>query len=345
MPDPKLWLPALLFILVWSLLHAFTLYIFDYSVADCLTDSIISNFLLASGSFSLSAALAYYRPGNSRYDLIIYWSLGMALLVVFLSIRILDHIFFLHTRILVNLNHTAPIRLGVSFLFITCGSMISAIWSNQQAEKEREARQNESEELKREAELFRLHQQLQPHFIFNSLNSITALVMKQPEEARRMIYLLSDFLRGTMKKEQEFILFSQEKDRLNLYLEIEKVRFGHRLQVVETIGENTLDAIIPALLLQPVLENAIKFSLYSLDGEIVIGLGASIEEQLLVITITNPYDPASGKAEKGTGFGLTAISRRLYLLYGRRDLMQIDNRGGLFSIRFQLPQPKTEIKL
>ncbi len=108
--------------------------------------------------------------------------------------------------------------------------MFSLMWYGQQEYKELANRKTETEQLSKEAELFKLRRQFQPHFLFNSLNSISALIGSDPEKARHMIYQLSDFLRGTLKKdEQQWIALEEEIQYLQLYLEIEKVRFGHRL--------------------------------------------------------------------------------------------------------------------
>src|SRR5690606_14447843 len=131
-----------------------------------------------------------------------------------------------------------------------------------------EKRTKTAQELAREAELSKLRQQLQPHFLFNSLNSISALAGTRPEEARKMIHQLSDFFRSTLKKEsQKLIPFSEELEHLTLYLEIEKVRFGHRLRTDVTCSNEALMYRIPPLLLQPIVENAIKFGLYDTLGE------------------------------------------------------------------------------
>ena len=107
---------------------------------------------------------------------------------------------------------------------------MSLLWFSQKEEKNINERKIDAERLTKEAELFKLRQQLQPHFLFNSLNSINALISVQPEQARKMIQQLSDFLRGTLKKEdQQWVNLSEELQYLQLYLDIEKVRFGHRL--------------------------------------------------------------------------------------------------------------------
>src|SRR5690606_35869240 len=118
-------------------------------------------------------------------------------------------------------------------------------------------------ELLRSAELAKLRQQLQPHFLFNSLNSISALAGSKPEEARKMVHQLSEFLRGTLHKdEQTLVPFSDELRHLQLYLDIEKVRFGNRLKTEIDTHETCLNLKLPSLILQPVVENAIKFGLY-----------------------------------------------------------------------------------
>ena len=102
--------------------------------------------------------------------------------------------------------------------------------STGRSKQEHEQRKADAEKLAKEAELFKLRQQLQPHFLFNSLNSINALIGMRPEEARKMVQQLSDFLRGTIKKEEtQWVSLEEELQYLQLYLDIEKVRFGNRL--------------------------------------------------------------------------------------------------------------------
>ena len=121
--------------------------------------------------------------------------------------------------------------------------------------------------MAKESELFKLRQQLQPHFLFNSLNSINALIGNRPDEARKMVQQLSDFLRGTIKKEEtQWVTLQEEMQYLQLYLDIEKVRFGNRLSTAIEIGEDVSEMTLPALILQPIVENAIKFGLYDTTG-------------------------------------------------------------------------------
>ena len=193
--------------------------------------------------------------------------------------------------------------------------------------------------LSREAELFKLRQQLQPHFLFNSLNSISALTGSQPEKARHMIQQLSDFLRGTLKKDdQKWSTLEEEIQYLRLYLDIEKVRFGHRLQT-EIIFDDALQSLkLPALLLQPVVENAIKFGLYDTYGDVLITLRATQENNYLKIMVQNPFDPETSQPLKGTGFGLSSVQRRLFLLFARHDLLQTQKDEQNFITTILIPQ-------
>ena len=196
-------------------------------------------------------------------------------------------------------------------------------------------------ELLKEAELFKLRQQLQPHFLYNSLNSINALVMISPERAQDMIGKLSDFLRGSVKREAEdTILISEELVYIESYLAIESVRFGDRLQVIFEKDFNE-KATIPPFLFQPILENAIKFGLYGRTGEVKINISIREIGQMAIFKVSNPYDPDS-QPPRGTGFGLQGIARRLYLLYARADLLETEKNDNEFVTTLKIPQPHVQ---
>ncbi|MGZ5285532.1 MAG: sensor histidine kinase [Flavisolibacter sp.] len=219
-------------------------------------------------------------------------------------------------------------------------ALISVLWYTLQEQSASERRKTEAEKLSRDAELFKLRQQLQPHFLFNSLNSINALIQSRPEQARKMVQQLSDFLRGTLKKdEQQWTSFQDELQHLELYLEIEKVRFGHRLTTTIQYEPGIELLKLPALLLQPVVENAIKFGLYDTTGEITIRIEGRQEDGQLVISVSNPFDPETSSPKKGTGFGLNSVQRRLYLLFARNDLLATVTVSNIFITTIKIPQP------
>lgn len=191
----------------------------------------------------------------------------------------------------------------------------------------------------REAELFRLRQQLQPHFLYNSLNSINALIQIDAEKAQEMVGKLSDFLRLSVKRDvEESIAIEEELNYIESYLAIESVRFGNRLRIeINKSGDHLSKAKIPAFILQPILENAIKFGLYGHTGEVIIKIDIALKDQLLHIVIENPFD-ASIQAPRGTGFGLESISRRLTILFARADLLEIKKTNNIFSSMVKIPQ-------
>jgi LytS/YehU family sensor histidine kinase len=211
-----------------------------------------------------------------------------------------------------------------------------------QEQRDSELREQDAIKLAREAELATLRQQLQPHFLFNSLNSISALAGSRPEEARKMIQQLSDFLRGTIRRDdQQLVTLEEELKHLQLYLEIEKVRFGHRLKTEVIKDDAALSKKLPSLLLQPIVENAIKFGLYDTTGEITIKITAMTVDNNLELKVENPFDPVTSQPRQGTGFGLTAVQRRLYLLFARNDLVTTSQEGTknpVFITNVKIPQ-------
>jgi two-component system, LytTR family, sensor kinase len=154
-----------------------------------------------------------------------------------------------------------------------------------------------------------------------------------------MLQQLSSFLRSTLTKEDnQQVTLREELQQLELYLTIEKVRFGNRLQTIIKTEDAALQLQLPALLLQPLVENAIKFGLYGTTGETAIELHASFISNQLVIAIINPFDNDSAPDEKGTGFGLNSVKRRLYLLFGRHDLLGTEINGNRFIVSVTIPQ-------
>ena len=303
-----------------------------------LQDAVISNALLAGECIVISNILRSYRPTKYLYInlLVICGALtGLWSGIVRFG---LGQLLYRDAEYVEFIKRSMPVRFDIAFLVSGCAAVTSMLWYHMQEQKENEQRKSDAERLSREAELYKLQQQLQPHFLFNSLNSISALAGSQPELARKMIHQLSDFLRGTLKKEEhQTVTLKEELEHLNLYLEIEKVRFSHRLHT-EIVSENSsLLCRLPAMLLQPIVENAIKFGLYDTTDTITIRIRSVCMEHYLVITVENPFDPDTSSAT-GTGFGLSSIQRRLYLLFARNDLLETKAIENLFITTVKLPQ-------
>lgn len=325
---------------VWIVVQQLALYWMGLNWFEALTDSLVSNTLLIYVSMLLFTILRFYLPRTNTMLNLVTWIILLTTGWFFASNTVLDLIYGdnLHYQALIH--NTWPIRFAIGFLINGCVSLVGYAYFNWQERRETEQKKNEAEQLSKEAELYKLRQQLQPHFLFNALNSINALIGSRPAEAREMVQHLSDFLRTTLRKEeQQWVKLEDEIRSLQLYLTIEKVRFGHRLHTQLEFNADALNMQLPALLLQPLVENAIKFGLYDTIEESRIYLLAKAEEGQLVITVENPFDPSTAAAQKGTGFGLSSVQRRLYLMFGRNDLLQTTAKENIFSTTVIIPQP------
>jgi sensor histidine kinase YesM len=319
--------------------NAMVLHFFNLPWPAAIIDSAISNTLLLLACLLVMNTLRYYLPKAQQYinifSICLFLTIVWLLLTKWLLKISLEH----YTGYTDLLNHSLSIRFSIAFLLLGCLTTISILWYNQQEQKEKDERKTDAEKLSKEAELFKLRQQLQPHFLFNSLNSINALIGSRPQEARKMVQQLSDFLRGTIKKEEtQWVTLQEELQYLQLYLDIEKVRFGNRLTTEMEIAEETYQLKLPALLLQPIVENAIKFGLYDTTDDTVIRMYAGKEENNLVIRVLNPFDSATSSPKQGTGFGLKSVQRRLYLLFARTDLLTTRTKENIFTTIIKIPQ-------
>ncbi len=319
--------------------HVILLYWFEFPLSAAIIDSLISNIPLLLVCLLVMNTIRYYLPGREQY---------MNILIMCIVLTILWLVFskWLLSLTLDNMNgyedflhRSVIIRFSIGFLVLGIVTMMGINWYTWQEQQKAEERKLDAEKLAREAELFKLRQQLQPHFLFNSLNSINALIGIRPQEARKMVQQLSDFLRGTIKKEEtQWVNMMEEIQYLQLYLDIEKVRFGNRLATIIDIDEATQQMKLPALLLQPIVENAIKFGLYDTTGETIIRLETTTQDAELILKVSNPFDPETSSPKKGTGFGLKSVQRRLYLLFARHDLLTTEVKENIFITTVKIPQ-------
>jgi sensor histidine kinase YesM len=192
------------------------------------------------------------------------------------------------------------------------------------------------------AQLAMLRYQLNPHFLFNTLNSISTLVLlKQTERANAMLARLSSFLRYTLANEPTAkVTLAQEVETLKLYLEIEKMRFEDRLRPHFKIESETIGARLPSLLLQPLIENAIKYAVTPAENGADIWLTATHEGQAVRIEVADNGDGTGGEmtASPSTGVGLANIRDRLSQAYGATHRFETrkNDRGG-FSVIIEIP--------
>ncbi len=191
--------------------------------------------------------------------------------------------------------------------------------------------------LVKEAELKSLKYQINPHFVFNSLNSISSLTISDPEKAREMSTNLSTFLRKTLSKnDQSWVKLSEEINNIKLYLQIEKVRFHDRLEVNFDLSENCGNYDIPNMILQPIVENSIKHGVYESTEKVNVNLSCSVQGEFIFLTVTNDYDPTA-VSNIGAGIGLKNIRERLSLIYDRQNLINIEKEKNIFKVILRIP--------
>ncbi len=307
---------------------------FELSAYDAL---ITTNWILLSCAL-LELILTRYTPKAGKYQFVLalsaavsvlcYWMIDQSLLM--LGENNADYLSFLQK--------VTPVRIGLLFMILSAWSIGQLLFKQLNELQESMEQQISTESMVRDAELQKLQLQLQPHFLFNSLNSINALILVNASKAREMVQQLSDFLRTTLRRaDEQWITLEQELAYLQLYLSIEKVRFGHRLEVKMDCDEQIKLWLIPPLLIQPLVENAIKFGLYGTTEAVVISMSTTRVNDSLQIVITNPFDKDMQPAE-GSGFGLNGLKRRLYLLYTRNDLLQTSIQDNHFTVTLTLPE-------
>lgn len=311
---------------------------FEFQSLISVWDTTLSTIIVMGFSVAMGNAFLYYVPSGGKPSYVIAPSLFAAFIGLWLTRQALLQVGDGDQVYLSFLHSSLPVRLAFYFIVIVAVNVATIFYGKQKEQQEISKREATTADMVREAELQKLQLQLQPHFLFNSLNSINALILVKPDEARKMVISLSDFLRTTIKRaDQHWIMLEEEWRYLQLYLEIEKVRFGHRLGVETNFQEGTFEWKIPTLLLQPIVENAIKFGLYGTTGKITIHLDGFLQDDMLHLNITNPFD-TEAQPPKGSGFGLSGIKRRLYLLYARNDLLETQAHENLFTVKLKIPR-------
>jgi two-component system sensor histidine kinase AlgZ len=205
------------------------------------------------------------------------------------------------------------------------------------ASKQAEQSALESNMRAREAELSALKAQINPHFLYNSLNSISALTSIDPARAREMCVSLADFLRLTLGMgEKAVIPLREELGLLEKYCAIEKVRFGDRLTVQEEIQEEARECLLPPLLLQPLFENAVVHGIAQMTEGGWIRVKAARSGERMSLTVENSWDPEAGSSRKN-GVGLKNVQRRLEARYGKEGQLQANAEDEVFRVKLSFP--------
>jgi two-component system sensor histidine kinase AlgZ len=244
---------------------------------------------------------------------------------------------FRHADVPGSFRTGAPTLFGFGFLLYLLAMAVSYLAAAFAVSQEAERRSLELQVLAREAELRALRAQIDPHFLFNSLQSISALTTADPAAARRMCLLLADFLRDTLALgARARIPLSSELALARRFLAIEQVRFGERLRIDVEEDARAEVCELPPLLLQPLVENAVTHGVAHLLEGGTVRVRAERRPSTVTLTVENPCDP-DRPAGRGTGLGLRNVRERLQSVYGDEALLQVSERDHVFVARLEIP--------
>lgn len=306
-----------------------------------ITDGLVFNFLLAGLGLSYWYSARYISfESYSIAKIIISHTIGGIISVV---IWLLTGYIITNFLIDSSLNYTDffltnigwRFLVGILFYFLIIAFYNLIIYYTNFHEKT--LRENELKNLVIQAELKSLKFQINPHFIFNSLNSMSALTTIDATKARSMILKLAEFLRYTLvNNDRQKNKLSEELANIKLYLEIEKIRFEDKFDYIEEVSEDSKNATVPNMILQPLFENAIKHAVYESLEKVTLKFRSIVQEDFLNISLENNYDSA-GKNNKGSGIGLNNINERLRLIYGLNNLMKVEKSENNFKVNLYIP--------
>jgi len=305
-------------------------------------DSLVYNITFAALSLGIWYWVRYSDLEKQKIFNIVLNHLSSASLSILIWITISDftlkNIFPNDTSYIDFLNTSLPWRIAIGTFYYILSGLIYYLIIYIQNFREQTMRESEIKTLVRDAELNWLKHQINPHFLFNSLNSISSLTMSNPEKAQEMVIRLSDLLRYSLKQSsQSFVSISDEISNCVKYLEIEKVRFGKRLNYNITAPDAVMNFQVPAMILQPLFENAIKHGIASSSEQGEVKAVFESNQNSLKIIISNTM-PEESQNAKGMGVGLVNISRRLSLLYGQNDLLKSNIVDSNYVVEVTIPK-------
>jgi hypothetical protein len=229
-----------------------------------------------------------------------------------------------------------PLIFALGVLLYLLSLAISYLLAVFEERRETERRALQVQVLAREAELRSLRAQIDPHFLFNSLQSISVLTAADPPAARRMCLLLAEFLRDSLALgAQDRITVGRELNLVEKFLSIERVRFGERLTIDIDAGD-AAECLVPPLLLQPIVENAVTHGIAHLIDGGTIRVGASRTAAHLTIVVENPCD-GDRPRRRGTGVGLANVRARLSALHGRDARLGVAEEHGRWRVELRMP--------
>lgn len=324
-------------------IHAFILsFFYELPVSFSLIDSAIFNALFAIIGYNLWFVIRFnLRETPSVFDLVVnHLIVAVVIIAIWMSLGYFSLVYILNEDEPYKqfLNESLPYRAVMGVFYYLLFILFYYVILYYEDLQDKLKIEGELQTLVKEAELNALKSQINPHFLFNSLNSISSLTITNPGKAQEMVIKLSDFLRYSLSHDKnEKASLKEEFENLKRYLDIEKVRFGARLNFVSKVPEDCINFEIPNMILQPLIENSIKHGVYNSTEEVLVELICKQENGYVVIEILNDYDPDAVK-KKGQGIGLSNIRKRLQLIYQRQDLLETIADKMVFRAVLRLPK-------
>ncbi|MFB6306882.1 MAG: sensor histidine kinase [Flavobacteriales bacterium] len=256
---------------------------------------------------------------------------------------------FLHTSILYIFGQEVKTFFNTSFFKIAplvmlwsitffCWSVIYFSYHYFERSRREQMKNLKLEAVKNEIELNNLKSQLNPHFLFNALNSVRTLIGEEPERAKSALTKLSFLLRNTLTSgKNDRIPLKKEMEIVHSYLDIEKIRYEDRLNVEINIPKETENALIPPLMIQTIVENAVKHGISNLNDGGTVKIESYLSNNELVLSVINDgrYDVSSEK--NGESFGLDNTKKRLELIYGEDGIFHIFNEDNKVRSKIKIP--------
>lgn len=334
-----------IYLLAWAVFGAaqalFLTFYINLPLVSAITDAVIYNLIMVLLGISLWFPVVYAKKNETITGMLIQNLLtGMVFIGLWMGLsHILSHAIIGNDAGYLSMSQKMiPFRiLTGSFLFLVLMAMYHLFIFYSDLEMQKFKEETLKKQVK-ESELKALKAQLNPHFLFNSLNSISSLTITDPDGARVMLNQLSDFLRFALQKSNaDLITLREELQNMNRYLEIEKVRFGHRLICETQTDPGSMKMKLPAMILQPLYENAIKHGLYESIEPVSIRTFCQIKNGMLEISIINNFDPEA-LTNKGEGVGLENVSNTLKNLYNRDQLLITYRENHHFEVSLTIPQ-------
>jgi sensor histidine kinase YesM len=334
------------YLAVWIFIfgvHAFIIsFFYELPIRVSVIDSAVFNALFAVIGYNLWYVIRFnLRETPSIFDLVVnHLIVAVVIIAIWMSLGYFSLIYILSDDqpYLQFLNESLPWRAVMGIFYYLLFILFYYVILYYEDIQDKLKIEGELQTLVKEAELNALKSQINPHFLFNSLNSISSLTITNPEKAQDMVIKLSDFLRYSLSHDKnEKASLKEEFDNLQRYLDIEKVRFGARLNFVSKVPENCINLEIPNMILQPLIENSIKHGVYNSTEEVLVELTCKDENGFFVIEIRNDYDPDAVK-KVGQGIGLSNIRKRLQLIYQRQDLLETVADKMVFRAILKLPK-------